>query len=320
VDDKVKGNLAGAEWAVTFLETIRRLKEKRIKDSEAEERRLRYLMFPKKLVPVGITAQAGNTILKKKKRKRDEIHEAVNVTLDETIPKQETLSIKSHQQTIVSRVPSQPVIETHQPQPRTPNALPPLGLPNPIPAPLESTPSPITPRPIFPGHPNSLSSLPLESSPSIPTSTNPHRPPKRSGSPLWREDVANRPSGNQPTSMPIQFRNVPESVQKHLEVQKIQDQGTVQITPCLRCFKMRLQCVKLETVQNCSHCQFAGCCCEGAVALGKWVEVNRVLVYYPVVGNTHPSFLFFFFALRSSFSLPFFRCLLFFVDGRFGRV
>jgi hypothetical protein len=56
------------------------------------------------------------------------------------------------------------------------------------------------------------------------------------------------------------------------KVRDIHDAGTIQITPCSRCFERCRQCVKSSASRACAACLKERKRCEGAYELGKWVE------------------------------------------------
>src|SRR5271169_514515 len=55
-----------------------------------------------------------------------------------------------------------------------------------------------------------------------------------------------------------------------LRVRKTHDEGTIVITPCLRCFNSLKQCIKTDLSDTCSFCLRIHRTCEGAVEMGKW--------------------------------------------------
>lgn len=57
-----------------------------------------------------------------------------------------------------------------------------------------------------------------------------------------------------------------------LQVRKIHDEGTIVITPCLRCVNSLKQCIKSDLSGTCSSCLYIRQKCEGAVEMGKWVD------------------------------------------------
>jgi len=61
-------------------------------------------------------------------------------------------------------------------------------------------------------------------------------------------------------------------------VRKVHEDGTLQITPCIYCFQAGKQCVKSSGLSSCSCCLQRRKKCEGAVALGKWVEKDDTRV------------------------------------------
>ena len=57
-------------------------------------------------------------------------------------------------------------------------------------------------------------------------------------------------------------------------VEKVHSSGTLQITPCSRCFTSRKQCVKDDSSKSCSWCLHTRKRCEGSIELGKWTDVD----------------------------------------------
>lgn len=61
---------------------------------------------------------------------------------------------------------------------------------------------------------------------------------------------------------------------RHLHLQSIHNQGTLQITPCNRCFKTFRQCVKLKN-NKCTWCIHTKKSCQGTIKLGTWIEIGN---------------------------------------------
>ena len=82
-----------------------------------------------------------------------------------------------------------------------------------------------------------------------------------------------------PSEAPIKTPPPPpvrsESAIAHdLRVRQIHDEGTIVITPCLLCVNSLKQCIKSDLSGTCSSCLHIRQKCEGAVEMGKWVDLD----------------------------------------------
>lgn len=67
-------------------------------------------------------------------------------------------------------------------------------------------------------------------------------------------------------------------------VHKVHRDGTLQISPCNRCFKSCRQCIKTTTSKCCSYCLQIRKKCEGAVELGRWIDIDGKRVIHCTAG------------------------------------
>jgi len=286
--------MAGGQWAVMFQETIRALREKRIREEQEQEKRSREMMFPKNVRHVEVEQadeKAEDEVSNSKKRKWDEMDakertrivpfkiapnlikpqdpQATSIDVSPSLNQPESTCLHSDiPLPLATASQSQPLLES---TPSNPVAPTDSLLPNPLPSPSTNSP-----------HPS------IEQPPPIPS------PPRPRGRP--RLD---------PTLAPAQ-RLLNLLLRTH-------DRGIIQIAPCLRCFKTRRQCVKdtRGDQKSCTHCRYSRCRCEGAVELGTWIQVNGTSVHL------RPS--------PQRFCLPVPLCgrllgALFIIDCRFGRM
>lgn len=84
---------------------------------------------------------------------------------------------------------------------------------------------------------------------------------------------------NRPLDRPPSTEFLTAAQQRISRLLRIHDRGTVETTPCLRCFRTRRQCVRTGGQKSCTYCRLARCRCEGDVELGRWVEVNGAVVW-----------------------------------------
>ena len=80
-----------------------------------------------------------------------------------------------------------------------------------------------------------------------------------------------------PPPPPVRTAN---AIAHDLRVREIHDEGTIVITPCLRCVNSLKQCVKSDLSDTCSSCLCIRKKCEGAVEMGKWVDSDGKRVRY----------------------------------------
>ena len=231
-------------------------------DEQEQEKRFRELMFPKNVRHVEVEevdGKAEDVGSNPKKRKLDEIKAtkrtkivtlkiAPDLIKPQSDPSIDASPLLNQPETTDLRPGiSCPLAGATQSQPAVePTSSIPLA-PAPADAPL---PNALPPPCINQLHPS------IEQTPSIPTT------PRLQGRPKL-----------DPTITPAQ-RLLNLVLRKH-------NRGKIQITPCLRCFKMRRQCVKdtKGEKKSCTSCRLSRCRCEGAVELGKWVEVNGAPVH-----------------------------------------
>jgi hypothetical protein len=84
------------------------------------------------------------------------------------------------------------------------------------------------------------------------------------------------PSNNRPPP-PVRSES---AIAHDLRVREIHDEGTIVITPCLRCVNSLKQCIKSDLSGPCSSCLHIHQKCEGAVEMGKWVDSDGKRVRY----------------------------------------
>jgi len=234
-----------------------------MREEQEQEKRSREMMFPKNVRHVEVEkvdekAEDGGSNSKKRKWYGMNATERTKIVIFKIAP--DLIKPQDETPRDVS-----PLLNQLESTDLRSDMLLPLATPNQSQPPLESTPS----NPVAPADallPNPLPSLSINYPPM-------EQPPPISSPP--------RPRGRPKLDPTL------TSAQRLLNLLLTHDRGTIQIAPCLRCFKTRRQCVKdtRGDQKSCTYCRFARCRCEGAVELGKWVQMNGASVHLRLCGS-----------------------------------
>ena len=215
-------------------------------------------MFPQKKTNdiIRPTTTDLHSTLKSKKRKRSE------TTIDSSTPRKTLVTLKLDPQ-FLSRVTTAP---TDYPPP-SPEPLHIPHLHTKTTPPILSDSNDPTSTPTNPSASPKLLYLPpkptLCHSMTLPT--------KSSNSTELRDSSSSDKNAKLTTDPPLHSAS---AIAHDARVDKVHSDGTLQITPCDRCFTSRKQCIKHDSSKSCSWCLQVRKRCEGAIELGKWTEVD----------------------------------------------